>query len=229
MTEGNAPNRPHAPTDLDRFLLSLIHDLRAPLRQAMLRGQLLERSTAGTMISENEAHLVAVLQAQRLIDTFLCRLAEYCNAGSDPSASPLVGIDVLLQNAVRMAGANPEVDIIIENVPECRAPSSVQKVFVELIDNARKFRHGHVSVRISSNCNESECIFEVRDTGIGFEPHLAETLWEPLQRLNGIGVFPGFGFGLAISRRIVGGIKGRTWVKSTVGEGSSFFFSIPLH
>ena len=227
MNYGAAPNDSREAANLDRFLLLMIHDLRAPLRQGMLRAQLLERSAAGTMSGESEAHLLAVLQAHRLSDTFLTRLAEYCQAGSGSGASPRVGIDVLLQNAVRTVGVDPEVGIEIDDVPECPVPSSVQKVFVELLDNARKFPRGPVSIRVAASCNESECIFEVRDNGIGFESRFAETLWEPLQRLNGIGVFPGFGFGLAISRRIISGIQGRTWANSIDGKGSSFFFSIP--
>jgi signal transduction histidine kinase len=213
---------------LDRFLLLVIHDLRSPLRHAMLRAQLLERSTSPTLGDDGAAHLLAILEANRLADRFLSRLAEYCHAGANPSASPLVGADLALQNAVQLAGVNPEVEVVIEEVAECLIPSSVQKVFFELIDNASKFRRGPVAVRIVSSRSDSECTFEIRDNGIGFEPEFAETVWEPLQRLNGIGVYPGFGLGLAISRRIVSGLSGRTWTKSVLGQGSSFFFSIPI-
>jgi signal transduction histidine kinase len=227
MTNEPASSDPRTPAESDRFLLLVIHDLRSPLRQAVLRAQLLERTTARTIGDDGAAHLLAILESNRLADRFLGRLAEYCYAGADPGASPLVSAGLALQNAVQMAGADPEVEVVVEAVPECLVHSSVQRVFFELIDNAHKFRRGPVSVRIVSSCSDSECIFEVRDNGIGFESEFAETVWEPLQRLHGIGVYPGFGLGLAISRRIVSGLKGRTWTKSVLGEGSSFFFSIP--
>lgn len=227
MTPEIASSGPCTPAELDRFMLLVIHDLRSPLRQAMLRAQLLERSTARTIGEEGAAHLAAILEADRLADRFLSRLAEYCHAGANASASPLVSADLALHNAVQMAGLNPEVEVAVEDLPECLVPSSVQRVFFELIDNAFKFRRGPVAVRIVSSRNDSECVFEVRDNGIGFESEFAETVWEPLKRLHGIGVYPGFGLGLAICRRIVSGLSGRTWTKSVLGEGSSFYFSIP--
>ncbi len=120
------------------------------------------------------------------------------------------------------------VEIIVGELVDFSVPAQVQKVFVEFLDNARKFRSGPVSVRISSHFTDSECIFEMRYNGIGFDPPYGESIWEPLQRLHGVGVYPGFGFGLAISRRIISRMNGKTWANAAVGEGSSFFFSVPL-
>jgi signal transduction histidine kinase len=212
----------------DRFLLAVIHDLRAPLRQSILQAQMLERSLAGRMEDSTAAQLLSIVEGNRLANQFLGRLGEYCHAGPGSEGAPYAGVDVLLQNAIRTAGTGPGVEVVVGSVGDVPVPSRMQKVFEEFLDNARKFRRGPVCVQISSRITGSECLFEVRDNGIGFEAPYAETIWEPFQRLHGAGEYPGFGLGLAIIRRIISGMNGKTWATSAVGEGSSFCFSVPL-
>lgn len=216
-----------AAAEMDRFLLLAIHDLRAPLRQSLLRAQLLERSTAGTMNSASEAHLLGLIEANRCANSLLTRLAEYCQSGCGRDRLPPVGADILVQNAIRTVNADPNATIVADGLSACIIPAALQKVFFEILDNAWKFRRGALTVHIRARRAESECVFEIQDNGVGFEPRYAETIWEPLQRLHGIGDYPGFGLGLAISRRIVAGLKGRTWAASEAGEGSTFYFSVP--
>ncbi len=216
-----------AQAELDRLMLLAIHDLRAPLRQSLLHAQLLERSTAGNLDASSEAHLLSVLAANLLANHFLTRLADYCHAGSGLSSSPPASLELVLQNAIRTVGVDPDCDLVLADVPKCSVPAAVQTVIVEFLDNARKFRRGPVTVRVEARSTGNECIFEIRDNGIGFDAPYRETIWEPLQRLHGVGEYPGFGLGLAISRRIICGINGKTWATSVPGEGSSFFFSLP--
>ena len=212
---------------LDRFMELVIHDLRATLRESFLRAQLLERSSAGAMDAASQAHLVAILEGNRLTSSFLSRLAEYCQAGSGLDRFPPMSAELLVENAIQTSGSEVGVKIDVGDLPTGRYPAPLQKVFWELLDNSRKFRRGPVAVCINATRSDSEWIVEVRDNGIGFEPEYAETILEPLQRLHGVGAYPGFGLGLSISQRIVKGLNGRLWANSAPGEGSAFYVSLP--
>ena len=227
MTPEKALTDPRIRAELDQFLLTAVHDLRAPLRRSLLHAQMLERSVIGTLSESDSMNLLSILEGSRLANALLGRLAEYCHAGHGAESSPPVSAELLLQNAVRAVAPGADVTMVVPEVGDFLLSSSVQKVFFELLDNAKKFRQGPVSIEVVSKREGADSVFEIRDTGIGFDQSFEASIWEPFQRLHGVGEYPGFGFGLAIGRRIIASLGGRTWANGVPGKGSVFGFSIP--
>ena len=123
----------------------------------------------------------------------------------------------------------PEVPTLV------RADSArLRQVLTNLVANAIKFTaEGEVVVRASATpASDGEALVrvEVSDTGIGIAPEALEQLFEPYAQADGTTTrkYGGSGLGLAISRQLVELMDGRVGAESELGEGSSFWFELPV-
>ena len=131
-----------------------------------------------------------------------------------------------LELTVRIA---PEVPTLLVG-----DPARLRQVIINLVGNAIKFTAaGQVTVEVAGdpqNPSPGSLRFAVTDTGIGLPEEARELIFAAYSQVDSSTTrrFGGTGLGLAISRRLVEMMQGRIWVESTVGAGSTFYFTVAL-
>lgn len=109
-------------------------------------------------------------------------------------------------------------------------PSKIEQVLNNLISNAGKFSAPDTTVEVRALKGDTEVVISVKDEGQGIPADEVDRLFIPFENLSAksTGGEQSTGLGLAIVKRVVEGHKGRIWVQSETGVGSTFSFSLPL-
>jgi light-regulated signal transduction histidine kinase (bacteriophytochrome) len=134
--------------------------------------------------------------------------------------------------AEQLARAHPEhrVEMSVEGGLHANAdPGLIRSALENLLGNAWKYTGKRKEARIDfgTSMQDGHRAFFVRDNGVGFDMAYADKLFAPFQRLHDSTEFEGTGVGLATVQRIFGRHGGRVWAQSNVGEGATFFFTLP--
>lgn len=219
--------------DLEQFAFVASHDMQEPLRAVNIYTQMLIQKTNAANSPEltQFAGFIhdGVARLQRLIGDLLqySRVihgdGELATLDTYAAASEAI---LAYRDLVEKSGAVIQIDPLPAVIA---GEAHVIQIFQNLISNAIKYRREGVVplIRISANRENGLAKFSVSDNGIGIEPEYAEKVFRLFARLHG-NRYEGSGLGLAICQRIVERYGGQINVESRVGEGSTFFFTLPL-
>ncbi|MGM9476171.1 ATP-binding protein [Pedobacter sp. GSP4] len=111
-------------------------------------------------------------------------------------------------------------------------PLRLEQVLTNLLGNAAKYSPRNMPIRIETSLSENKdrVTIAVTDRGMGMSRDGIERIFDKFYRLEEVtSSHPGLGMGLYISSKIISDHGGKIWVESVPGEGSSFFFTIPIH
>ena len=116
-----------------------------------------------------------------------------------------------------------------DNLPMFRANlREMRQLFQNLISNALKFTGDRPpEIKIDAIKKGSNWLITVKDNGIGIEPQYSDKIFQMFQRLHHISEYEGTGIGLAICHKIVTNHGGKIWVESNLGEGATFYLTLP--
>ena len=126
---------------------------------------------------------------------------------------------------------NLETKILEKDVKVLADPYRLEQVLRNLLNNAIKFtEQGNVDFGYTLNDDNKKITFFVKDTGIGLSPEQQNNIFSRFTKIedNKQKIYRGAGLGLTISKYLVEMMEGKLWVKSEVGNGSVFYFTLPL-
>ncbi len=218
--------------ELQQFTFATSHDLREPLRTINIYAQLLQRRTAGKLDDKSDECLDFVLAGANQMDRLINALLDYSKAG-EVTSEPLVEVEmeaVLISTLAILRQTIEEAGAVVTHDPLPRIIGSelhIGQLLQNLVSNAVKYRRDEAPrVHISARNGQGGCVFAVSDNGQGIPADQFSNIFAVFARLHGH-EYPGTGIGLATCRKIVERYGGRIWVESEVGEGSTFFFTLP--
>jgi len=220
----------------DKVLRIVAHDLRNPLNTIGLSvGIMQERG--GYAPDSPSAHAVEVIEravsrANHLIQDLL-DVGQIGVGGLGLEALPISAEDLLDEIVEQHRALAEEKSITLE----CEHPEHLPAIMADrerifqalenLIGNALKFTPEGGKIVVGAEQLDGEVVFWVSDTGIGISraelSRLFDPYWQAMRSGRG-----GAGLGLAITRGIVEAHRGRIWVESEVGRGSTFYFTVPI-
>lgn len=219
--------------NLEQFAYVASHDLQEPLRIMSSYSQLLERRYKGRLDQDADEFIAFIVDAAARMQKLITDLLAYSRAGRGATDMVEVNCDRLVRRLVAaMAPTIESADghVTFDGLPSIMAhESSLVQLFQNLIGNALKFR-GEQPPRIHLSASQAggEWVFSVRDNGIGIEPQYSQRIFMIFQRLHARDKYPGTGIGLSICKKIVETLGGRIWIESEPGQGSTFYFTVPI-
>jgi PAS domain S-box-containing protein len=220
--------------DLEQFAFSASHDLQEPLRSIKIYSELLKREFGDNLSPEAATYVNFLRSGATCMETLVRDLLAYTRVMSfEPPAQSFDANEALKLALSGLSGAVAESHARIRTEPLPSVPvhdTHLQQLFQNIVGNAIKYRSPDrvPEIAIRAEQRNGHWVFAVSDNGIGIDPEDKEYIFGLLKRLHTREEYTGTGIGLAICQRIVDRYKGRIWVESEPGKGSTFHFTLPV-
>ena len=227
VNELQATNR-----ELESFSYSVSHDLRAPLRAVNAYSKIFEEDY-GELLNEDARKILHRVQANgQKMGVLIDDLLAFSRLGRKEVQKGPVDIREMVDHILGDLSYNAPhkaAIVIKELVPAFADHSLINQVWTNLISNAIKYseKKEHPQIEIGSTDGEQETTYYIKDNGAGFDMRYAEKLFGVFQRLHSNEEFEGTGIGLAIIQRIITRHGGRVWADAKVGDGATFYITLP--
>lgn len=225
----------------DEFLATMSHEFRTPLHTILGMTEALQEEIFGDLTQKQREALISIDESGRHLLAIIRDILDLAKIGAgklELLISP-VNIENVCQASLRFIKQEAskkriaisfdfQATILTLDADERR----LKQIFVNLLSNAVKFtpEGGQVGLDVRSE-HDHQMHFTVWDTGIGISPEDIQRLFQPFVQLDGTFTrrHPGTGLGLSLVSRMVEMHGGHISVTSTVGKGSRFTVSLPVH
>jgi signal transduction histidine kinase len=220
------------------FLASMSHELRTPLNAVIGYSALLVDGIAGPLSDRQRDYITRSRAAAQHLLSLINDILDLAKieAGKMPVYVERISLPELINEVAQqvepmIASRGLAFEAVVN--PECPHLETdkikVKQILLNLLSNAVKFTNrGHV--RLVVDCDQSQVLLQVSDTGVGIKPEEIEAIWEDFRQLDQSRTrsFGGTGLGLSITRRLTHQLGGQIEVVSVFGEGTTFSVRLPV-
>lgn len=218
--------------ELQQFAYIASHDLQSPLKTITNYLSLLEHKHGPHLDGEAQRMIGVSTAAAERMRGLINDLLNFSRVGSEIALAQ-VDLNIVLkeileelQSDIQASGATIDVDPLPVIMGH---QTDLKQLFQNLISNSLKYRRPNVTPDIAIRFTEEihQYRFSVADNGIGIDQQYYDRVFQLFQRLHGRNEYSGTGIGLATCKKIVEIYGGHIWLDSTVGTGTTFYFTIP--
>jgi PAS domain S-box-containing protein len=216
--------------ELEQFANIIAHDLQSPLKMISGFTHLLDQQFKDKPDKNLEEITQYVNTGVSKMQSLIKDLLFYSKVHSQSKEIDKVTLNDVVRQVVLILNESiqkKKAVITFDTMPVISA-NEVQmiQIFQNLIDNAIKFCTVEPKIHITSKEEKNQWLFSVSDNGIGIDKNHFDNIFQIFQKLNPDEKYSGTGIGLAICKRIVERHGGKIWVKSEMGKGCTFYFTV---
>lgn len=218
--------------DLESFTYALTHDIQSPLRLMNFAVDVFQKEYKD-VLDESGQRLLSRMSSKSkemhdLIEG-LMNLFKLTKQEMQESLVPMKSLAEEVAHDLMLQTPGRKIALQIDNLPSVRADEVLlRQVWANLLGNAVKYTKTtpHAAIKVSAEKIGGRFIYSVEDNGAGFDMKHYDKLFIPFQRLHNRNDFEGAGLGLSMVEKIIQRHDGKIWAQSSVGQGSTFYFSL---
>jgi len=216
--------------DLESFAYIASHDLKEPLRGIHQLAEWITEDYYDKLDKKGKETLEMLKERTQRMNDMIQGILEYSRVGRAEEENEKIDLNELLENVIDLLAPPDNVTIIVENkLPEYTADKTrLTQLFENLLSNAIKHLDkpkGVIKVRCAAKAGKWE--FSISDNGPGIEEKDFEKIFKIFQTLKSDPTGKSTGIGLTIVKRIIDLYEGKIWLKSELGKGTTFYFTLP--
>jgi PAS domain S-box-containing protein len=217
------------------FIATISHELKTPVFSMKLSAQLLADGRLGSINSEQKELLTSIRDDSDRLTKIIGELLNITQLETGniqlkiQHTAPASILDLALQ-AVQFQAGQRNISLVSKTdkiLPEIQADAEKSTwVLINFLTNAIKFSPEGAEIKIWVHTKGKVVLFTVRDQGPGIEEKYLRRIFDRYFKVPGSYEYGGSGLGLAISKEFIEAQNGSVWVKSEIGSGSTFGFSL---
>jgi signal transduction histidine kinase len=216
--------------ELSNFAYVASHDLKAPLRAVSQLSTWIAEDYSEKLDEAGREKLTLLVERTRHMHKLIEGILAYSRIGRVSEKVGIIDLNELVQDVIRALDPPPTIHVAVADpLPYVRAEVTyLTQVFQNLLGNAIQYidkPEGHVTIRCDDQA--TDWLFAIADNGPGIDPKYHGKIFQMFQTLGLRKNVEGTGIGLALVKRIIEKWDGKIWVESTIGKGSTFFFTMP--
>ncbi len=218
---------------LSNFTAAVAHDLNAPIRRINSFGKIVLQESKAMLDEDSAQMLERIVETSKQMGVLVDDLLSLSKTDSVVIEATDVNLSAISSSITeRLKQAEPARDIQVTIKPDMYVQASaglMQVVLENMLRNAFKFSSHRetASIEFGQSLIDGKVAFFIKDNGAGFDMAYADMLFKPFERLHSASEFPGSGIGLTTVSRIISKHGGDIWAEGQVGEGATFYFTLP--